>query len=247
MITSNILPDTSNDFLTARPFPHIVIDNFFTTDLALILAEEFPKSESDAFNARYNNQLELKNTCNIWDRFPPTTYKVFSFLNSQTFRDKLEDATGIPGLIEDPGLHGAGLHSYPSGGKLNIHIDSHTHAKLGLCRTLNLIVFLNIDWKKEFGGELGLYGRNEDGAPTQAEALIEPVFNRAVIFDTRKDCWHGLATPNRFPTGTSRNSLAVYYFKEDNEPGRKRALFYPNKDQQNNSEILQLIKERAGE
>ena len=51
------------------PFPHLVIDNFFDEETATLLSKEFPAYESDAWNGNYRNPLEIKKTCNVWDRF----------------------------------------------------------------------------------------------------------------------------------------------------------------------------------
>ena len=62
------------------PFDHCIIDDFFEPDVAHALSEEFPDFEANAWH-EYNNPLEIKKTCNNWNFFPPTTYKVLEFLN----------------------------------------------------------------------------------------------------------------------------------------------------------------------
>jgi Rps23 Pro-64 3,4-dihydroxylase Tpa1-like proline 4-hydroxylase len=235
------------DFQHRVPFPHLVVDNFFTEQIANQLAEDFPNSDSSVFNGNYNNQIEIKNTCNIWDRFPPTTYKVLCYLNSSEFIGIIEHHTGIK-LYSDPGLHGGGWHLHPPGGKLNVHLDYTLHPKTELMRRYNLIVYLNPNYKSGWGGELGLWTHDETmNQPKKCVKVIEPKFNRAILFDTTVNSWHGLEIPNKFPDKECRKSLAVYYLTLPNVQmdSRKRALFAPNEEQRNDTEVLDLIERRS--
>ena len=66
------------------PFDHCVIDNFFNTKIANKLEKEFPSFNSENWHI-YDNALEIKKTCNNWNAFPPLTYQVFNYLNSEEF------------------------------------------------------------------------------------------------------------------------------------------------------------------
>lgn len=46
----------------------------------------------------------------------------------------------------------------------------------------------------------------------RCEKAISPVGNRAVIFNTDPSSFHGHPEPLRCPPGTTRRSLALYYF-----------------------------------
>lgn len=246
IINKNEIISAFNNWPDAEPYDHVVIDNFFRPEIAQGLAEEFPNSDSDTFNGNYNNALEIKRTCNTWDRFGPLTYQVIHFLNSPAWVDFLSFQTNCSVLYADPGLHGGGLHIHPPGGKLNVHKDYSLHPKLGLQRKYNLLVYLNPDYTASWGGELGLWSNDHDRPGTLVKT-IEPVFNRAVIFDTTQDSWHGLEIPNRFPAGQDRKSLALYYLTDppaDVDP-RSRALFAPSADQQDDPEVLELIRRRS--
>ena len=78
---------------------------------------------------------------------------------------------------------------------------------------------------------------------------IFPKFNRAVIFDTSQNSWHGLSRAVRCKNNQFRKHFAVYYLVENKKRinGRKKALFAPTKDQQNNKAVQELIKKRADE
>lgn len=244
------VPATEHAFGTFRgasPFDHLVVDDFFLPEVAQALAAEFPASDSDRFNGHYENAIEIKNTCNIWDRFPARTYQVMQHLNSPEFLDFLRQHTGTAPLYADPGLHGGGWHTHPPGGKLNVHLDYSLHPKLGLQRKFNLLVYLNPEYQSGWGGELGLWNSDEHGRPSTLARTVEPAFNRAVFFDTTQCSWHGLEVPNKFPTGQDRKSLALYYLTDPpaDVDTRGRALFVPSQDQQHDPAVLELIQRRS--
>jgi hypothetical protein len=53
---------------------------------------------------------------------------------------------------------------------------------------------------------------------SQCEQRILPVGNRAVIFTTDADSFHGHPDPMRCPEGVARRSLALYYFTLEDHP-----------------------------
>lgn len=237
-----------SDFLAAKPFNHIVIDNFFLPEVAAQLAAEFPKYDSPVWNAHYNNAIEKKKACNHWDKFPAATYDVFHYLCSFEFENIVTQLTGNLGVQADVGLHGGGWHAHSTSGKLNVHLDYSIHPKLQLERHYNLIVYVTPDWNPSWGGGLEVWSHDDaTGKPKEMAGLIENKFNRAVLFDTTQNSWHGLPADLSCPEGTMRQSLAVYYVTppaKDANP-RGKALFAPYKDQANDPEVLELIEKRS--
>lgn len=235
-----------DDWNSSKPFNHIIVEDFLNADLANIVANEFPPFEDPSWRI-YNNAIEIKKLQNHWDKFGPTTYCLFQYLNSPVFVKKLECLTGCE-LFPDFGLNGGGLHSHKSGGKLNTHLDYSVHPKLGLERRLNLLIYITPNWDTSWGGDLGLWSVSQDGkGPGDLMVTISPNFNRAVLFDTTQNSWHGLPEPIKCPLGVTRNSLAVYYlcYPRVGADQRGKALFSPYKDQVNDEEVLNLIKNRS--
>ncbi len=74
------------------------------------------------------------------------------------------------------------------------------------------------------------------------------MYNRAVLFDTTQNSWHGLPTPLTCPKGKYRKSIAMYYITDiDNGiEDRSRALFAPTKEQENDMNVIDLIQKRSG-
>jgi len=234
------------EFHSAAPFPHLVIDDFVDADFANSLAGEFPVID-DSSLFTYSNPLEKKSALNDWNRFPASTYKFFEYLCSETFVSTLGEILGIK-LYPDFGLHGGGWHMHPDGGKLNPHLDYNIHPKLGLQRRINLILYLSQDWQSEFGGHFGLWSNDPvSSRPLRLEKEVEIKFNRAVIFDTTYQSWHGLSRQVSSGGTNVRKSLAIYYLCDPpaNTENRQRALYAPTEDQISNPDIEELIRKRA--
>ncbi len=104
------------------------------------------------------------------------------------------------------------------------------------------------DWNLRWGGGLELWSHNtETNRPKEKIVKIDNIFNRAVLFDTTQNSWHGFPDPLTCPEGKYRKSLAVYYLTDPQQgtDPRPRALYAPTKEQENNPEILNLIEERV--
>jgi Rps23 Pro-64 3,4-dihydroxylase Tpa1-like proline 4-hydroxylase len=246
-LSSNIQFDQFvSEWANKKPFSHIIIDNFLNNEVAQQVAKEFPNFEDHSWKI-YNNAIEVKKLINHWDKFGPYTYQLFQYLNSQEFIEKIEPLTGCK-LFPDFGLNGGGLHSHKCGGKLNTHLDYSIHPKLKLERRINLLIYVTPNWEESWGGALGLWDQApNNNAPGSLQKIIFPLFNRAVLFDTTQNSWHGLPEPIKCPIKITRNSLAVYYLCEPREGAieRGKALFAPYGDQINNPEVLSLIEKRS--
>ena len=244
MIDGEKLRAIGKQWGNAVPFAHAVIDDFFDPKIAHALADEFPPFGNELWN-EYNNPIEIKKTCNAWDKFPPTTYRAFWLLSLPTFVGELAHAVGADDLVADVGLNGGGWHIHACGGKLNPHLDYSMHPKLNYQRRINLLVYLNPDWQSEWGGRLGFYA-DDGGQPGELVKAVEPKFNRAVIFDTRNS-WHGLCDAITCPPDQYRKSLAMYFLSTPpaDADRRGKALFAPTADQRDDPEIAELIRKRS--
>jgi Rps23 Pro-64 3,4-dihydroxylase Tpa1-like proline 4-hydroxylase len=194
-------------YMNAKPFPHIVFDNFFDPQLVDTLLSEFPKPGEIRWQT-FDNQHEIKLASAAEASFGPITRLFLYHLNSATFLEFLSRVTGIENLIPDPSFEGGGLHQIVRGGKLGIHADFNKHRKYDLDRRLNLLLYLNKDWREEYGGYLELWDREM----THCEAKVLPIFNRVMVFGTTDFTYHGHPDPLQCPENMSRKSLALYYF-----------------------------------
>jgi 2OG-Fe(II) oxygenase superfamily len=202
-------------YVVNEPFSHIVIDDFFDPGA---LGDVLKEVESIDRSKRYAKFLDRETDHNKFAFFPDVvglnTARLAQYLNSGPFLAYLEKLTGIPNLIADPSYFGGGVHWIENGGYLEIHADFNHLKKYNLERRINLLLYLNKDWKDEYAGDLELWDR-----PTMTKRkAVAPVFNRAVIFSTVKEALHGHPTPLNTPPGVPRRSLALYYYTNTWEP-----------------------------
>jgi hypothetical protein len=198
-----------------QPFPHIVIDDFFDPNaLSEVLAEVDAVDKSK----RYAKFLDRETDHNKFAFFPdvvgPNTARLAQTLNSGPFLGYMEKLTGIANLIADPSYFGGGIHWIENGGYLEVHADFNHLKKYNLERRINLLLYLNKDWKDEYAGDLELWDRQT----MSKRKVVAPLFNRSVIFSTVKEALHGHPTPLNTPTGVARRSLALYYYTNTWEP-----------------------------
>ncbi len=192
----------------AQPFPHVVIDNFLPDALMSEVLAHFPQETLGAevhyekgYKGLHKRQIN-PNDCDDYLK------NIFSFFNSAPMLQFFESLTSIDGLIPDPYFAGGGLHETKTGGLLGVHADFRINKKLHLERRINAIIYLNKDWKKEYGGNLELW----DAQMTQCLKEIEPIFNRCVVFNTDHDSNHGHPEPLCTPVHITRKSIALYYY-----------------------------------
>ncbi len=209
----NLANKYSQAYAEAKPFSHIVIDNFLPESVLNTILEEFPKpNEIDWKKFDVATQKKLASSSEL--QMGEGTRLLLYQLNSATFINFLERLTGIDGIIPDPHFVGGGLHQMERGGYLKIHTDFNRHKKLHLDRRLNLLIYLNKNWQEEYGGHFEMWDRDM----TQCEKKILPIFNRCVVFSTTDFSYHGLPDPLTCPDGWTRKSLALYYYSNGRPP-----------------------------
>lgn len=219
---AKIVENSAAQYQLATPYPHLQIENFLEPGAAKRAMQSFPQVKDQGW-IHYVHVNEKKHGLNKFDLIPPYLQEVIRTLNSTEFVAQLSQLTGIPGLQPDPTLEGGGLHQSQRGGYLNIHADFtvHPHQRTWR-RRVNLLVYLNEGWKPEYKGDLELWARDMSSCVQK----ISPVFNRCVIFNTDEDSFHGLPDPIECPEGTTRKSIALYYFTEEKVVPKKRATNY---------------------
>ena len=171
------------------------------------------------------------------------TRHLLAELNSAPVIAFLERLTGIEGLVPDPHFVGGGLHQIERGGHLKVHADFNRHPRTQLERRINLLLYLNRDWKDEYGGALELWNRDMSAC----EARILPLFNRCVVFSTTETSYHGHPEPLNCPEGWTRKSIALYYYARepagDNEGGEHNTLFQVRPGEDFPTELEEPVEE----
>lgn len=195
-------------YQSADPFPHIVLDGLFEDAALERVLAEFPKPEEMRW-MRFDSPTEKK--LGYYHEHSTIAPSVRSFLDAMNGFEMLlflEALTGIEGLIPDPYFGGGGLHQIEAGGFLKIHSDFNVHPKLKLDRRVNMLVYLNKEWREEWGGDLELW----NASMTERKQKIAPRFNRTVVFSTTDTSFHGHPHPLASPPGITRKSVSLYYY-----------------------------------
>tara|TARA_B100000780_G_C21011147_1_gene404912 strand:+ start:66 stop:935 length:870 start_codon:yes stop_codon:yes gene_type:complete len=196
-------------YKNSKPYAHIVIKNFFDKNFLNKVLKEFPDLSKKKTSINYKNLNEVKFANNKRNIFKKNTKLIFRYLNSAEFIKFIQILTSInEKILPDNTLSGGGLHEIKKGGMLKIHTDFNKHPYKNLDRRLNVLIYLNKNWKKKYGGCLELWNKNMK----RCEKKILPIFNTMVIFSTNDFTNHGHPNPLKCPKSTSRKSIATYYF-----------------------------------
>ena len=192
-------------FHKSLPFKYILIDNFLDEQLAEEICTNFPKKNE--LSRHYNGLNENKSEGAAFDQFHPSFRELRMLLNSKSFIDDLTTITGINGLFSTEDSLGSGVHQGDNGSFLDIHVDFNIHHLQKVHRRINMLIFLNKDWKAEYGGALEFWDKNV----RRLEQSYLPIYNRCVIFETNDFSYHGYSKI-KVPEGISRNSFYTYYY-----------------------------------
>jgi len=201
-------------FEEAKPFPHIVLDDFLPRAGADFILEHFPSPTCRSFG-QPDNKFQVRKLGQIQKNYfrgvPQTLRYLLHDFNSMAFVEFIERLTGIRGIIPDPHFHGGAFHQSLPGGHLGIHADFNVDRRRRLLRRVNVLIYFNKHWKSGYGGDLELW----DTSLIQCEQRIEPIFNRCVIFETSSNSYHGHPVPIAENAPENRKSLALYYYAAD--------------------------------
>lgn len=217
-------------FQSARPFRHVAIDEFFQPSVARELADHFPVfdeklalNENGEVGAKAVNE-KVRDLGRPWQRLD-------DLVQSESFRALISRITGVPHLQYDPHYFGGGTHENLHGQGLDAHVDFNFHPVTRQHRRLNLIVYLTEEWQDEWGGSIQLH-KDPYLPPSEDEiAVVTPLFNRAVIFETNEHSWHGfprIDLPEE-KRQLSRRSFALYYYtltRPADELGAEHSTIY---------------------
>jgi hypothetical protein len=198
-----------NDFLTAKPFCLLAIDNFCKADKIEALYKEIPEIETQSADYVFaKNKFEKSKFWTMGGLFQ----ELYDDLTSKRFEDWLNYVTNETVFV-DKEFYGGGIHQGKAGSFLDMHADFNYHPlKETWFRNLNLLLYLNKDWKPEYKGHLKLE-HSETGDKTD----VPVPFNRFVMMHSRGYTLHGYE-PIKFPEGTFRTSIAAYAFTLHDKP-----------------------------
>ena len=193
------LPELHANYVSARPFPHAVLDDFLVPACAAQAAIEFPTLDPEAWiNYLHVNERKYGNPDpTTWG---PTLRSIADELMSPRFVTFLCGLTGVDDLIIDPSFEGG---------------DSTSRSRAASSTSMPTSPCIPSTATGDAGstsccsstqtGPTSTAGISSCGAPDmqRCEQKIAPIGNRVVIFNTDSDAFHGHPDPMRSPAGVA--------------------------------------------
>jgi Rps23 Pro-64 3,4-dihydroxylase Tpa1-like proline 4-hydroxylase len=203
-VLENNLQDLQTKYLTAQPFPHLILDNFCDVEKLNRAYDSIPELDNKSRDYAFaNNKFEKSN----YKVLCPELEELYNDLASERFNNILAFVTAKKVFV-DPKNFGGGLHQGKKNSFLDMHLDFNYHPlNKNWYRELNLLLYLNKDWKSEYGGELKIKDLR-----TNEEASLEVPFNRLIIQQCAPYTLHGYDMTS-FPAGRYRTSIATYAYQ----------------------------------
>jgi hypothetical protein len=149
-----------------------------------------------------------KHRLSVLAEMPERTREFIAGLNAPPFLRVLSEITGIADLHPDPELRGGGIHAIGRGGYLKLHTDFNWHRGLSMHRRLNLLIYLNEDWKSDWRGDIELWSADA----RRPLFSLAPELGNALLFETNDLSYHGHPDALECPEDTFRKSIALYYY-----------------------------------
>lgn len=213
---NSVIQGYLKSFEDAKPYKHIVIDNFLKPEIAEKLWQKFPDYE--LFNKKYDGMNEKKAEGSNFEDFDISFSELRNEVMSKEFCAYISAITGVENTFVTNDAMGSGLHQGKTGSFLDIHIDFSMHHLNNVYRRLNLLIFFNKDWQDNWAGHTELW--NDD--MTACVKKVRPDFNRAVIFQTTGKSYHGYGKISP-PENITRKSFYTYFYT--NTPGEQNNTY----------------------
>jgi Rps23 Pro-64 3,4-dihydroxylase Tpa1-like proline 4-hydroxylase len=216
-------------FVHGDPFKHVTIENFFESSFAEQLLTDFPSFNPGLARNEYGD-IGGKAVNTKIREISPVYQRLYAVISSSPFLEFMSRLSGIPDLLIDPKLFGGGTHDNQHGQELDPHVDFNYDESEQLHRRLNLIVYLNKEWETEWGGAIEIHSNPRRPQENRIQSF-DPLFNRAVMFETNEYSWHGFPKID-LPADKrhlSRKSISIYLYTKDRpaeEIAPMHATFY---------------------
>ena len=209
------IPALAREYRDAQPFPFVKIDSFLEGAFVEKVASSYPDFRESASIGRMFESVNEHRKVQITNEkiFPEPVRLLNRALSAPEFLERLSEITGIPRLLADSTLAGGGMHQTGPRGRLDVHVDFNRLEESGWHRRLNILVYLNPVWKREWGGSLELW----DEEVKACHHSIEPILNRCIIFETSERSYHGVEAVV-CPEDLTRKSFAGYYYTVEAPP-----------------------------
>ena len=141
------------DYLTAKPFPHLVLKDICDEKKLMEVYETIPVLDNKSRDYMFaKNKFEKSN----YGEISPLLKELQEDLRSDEMNEFLSYIT-VQEVFVDPKNHGGGLHQGRKSSFLDMHLDYNYHPiNNNWWREVNLLLYMNKNWKQEYGGQLDL-------------------------------------------------------------------------------------------
>ncbi|MHA8097999.1 2OG-Fe(II) oxygenase [Aquirufa aurantiipilula] len=219
------LPSRKEEFLAAKPFPFLVLDDFLEASYYQSLSDVL-HANNPSMGRKFATDVESNKSISLNSNLPGLVSHIVDVLNTDEWVDKLKSLTGIDSLTttQNGNTMLANYHEMKSGGLLGSHLDHSHEPELGLPHVLNIILYLSEDWKLEYGGSTLFYDKN--GVKPLAKVEYKP--NRAVIFLHTPYSFHGVERLQNNGE-VKRKTLYVDYYSQTTNPFDHMQFDFSNK------------------
>jgi hypothetical protein len=243
---TNRIDSLHTEFLESGPVKYLVINDFFTEEWANKLYSDFPiPGKTNAPWKKLDNPVERRFI--LWEYNEiPSVVRTVEATHSLTFINLIEKITGSYNLLIDPKYqHATGLIAMTRNGKLSTHLDVNINMESKMQRRYTMLIYLNKDWKDEYGGSLQI-----GDSPNTCKDIMTPAWNTAIIVENSKISYHGVPVPLTCPEGEFRKCLGIYYssIPLDGADKRYRATWFPSPKQiisPKLQKIYEIMNDRA--
>ena len=219
----NNLEIYETDFKSAKPFPHIILDNFLDESFFQNLNIDKIKTNKQK-GLLFNTEIETNKWTSKNVELNEGISKIVNELYTTDFINNLSKLSKIKDLfstnVGNTAL--ANYHEMYESGFLGTHVDHSSEPNTGLPHVLNIILYLSKNWKRSWGGSTMF--ANKKG--TKIEKIIDYIPNRAVIFLHTPFTFHGVTKIQN--NLTKRSTIYVDYYSQNKNPYAHLDLQFKN-------------------
>ena len=147
-----------------------MLTTFFRKKCVKRFLEAFPRDGNGFFN-RESFREKKKTSANL-DAYDPILSEVTYALQDYAVIDCIAELVDLKEIEPDPLLYAGGLSMMFKGDFLNPHLDNSHDGNRSRYRRLNLLYYVTLDWKAEYGGNLELWNEDRTAAKTVAALAI---------------------------------------------------------------------------
>ena len=185
----------------------IVIDGLILKDKINKILNSIVKSKNKPSKIFKHSNKIVKLEYNNFKNLHYELGNLIKEINSRKFIKILEKIFKIKKLYPDKSKLFSGLSVSNKGARLVEHVDFNYNKKIKKFRYLNLLLYLNKNYKSKNGGIFFIKNYN-----SKKKIKIQPTLNKTVIFHTNSKTPHGFTKIN----SKQRVSLNMYYYTNKN-------------------------------